>query len=156
MCFCRCALCEGKWPSLSMMDRRIATLFFLWDVLNVFVGAMLGGSIFSQLDNVINDPGSIPRLIGTALPASSNFFINYLVLQSFAMIPFRQMFQHVGILPALFRLCGLCRESPFPVTFPVLVLLCAVFGSAVAWAHASCRHAIVVRLRVCMRAAWEL
>ncbi len=57
----RCALCEGKWPSLSQMDRRIASLFFMWDVFNVFLGAMLGGSIFSQLDNVINDPGSIPR-----------------------------------------------------------------------------------------------
>ena len=40
---------------------------------------------------VINDPGSIPRLIGTALPTSSNFFISYLIMQSFCMIAFRQV-----------------------------------------------------------------
>ena len=94
------------------MDRRIATLFFIWDVFNIFLGAMLGGSIFSQLNDVLNDPGSIPKRIGIALPSSSNFFINYLILQSFTMIPFRQMFQHVGMIPTLFRLCGLCRKPP--------------------------------------------
>ena len=37
---------------MSSMDRRIGTLFFWWDIFNIFLGAMLGGSIFSQLGQV--------------------------------------------------------------------------------------------------------
>ena len=59
----------------------------------------------------VNDPGSIPRLIGTALPTSSNFFINYMILQGFTMIPFRLMFQYMGFLVQLFRLMGCCCTS---------------------------------------------
>lgn len=73
---------EGKWPSLSSLDRRICSLFFYWSTWNVFLGAMLGGSAFSQLGIVINNPSVIPRIIGTALPASSNFFINYVIIQA--------------------------------------------------------------------------
>ena len=67
--------------SLSGLDRRIATLFVFWDVFNVFLGGMFAGSAFSQLGVIINKPGSIPTVIGTALPASSNFFINTLILK---------------------------------------------------------------------------
>lgn len=75
------ALAEGKWPSLSSLDRRICSLFFYWSTWNVFLGAMLGGSAFSQLGIIVNNPSTIPKIIGTALPASSNFFINYVIIQ---------------------------------------------------------------------------
>ena len=78
---------EGKWPSLSSLDRRICSLFFYWSTWNVFLGAMLGGSAFSQLGIIVNNPGSIPRIIGTALPASSNFFINYVIIQVSLPLP---------------------------------------------------------------------
>lgn len=45
-------------------------------------GAMLGGSAFSQLGALIDNPASLPNLLGTALPASSNFFINYIIIQA--------------------------------------------------------------------------
>lgn len=32
---------EGKWPSLSLLDRRICSLFFYWSTWTVFLGAML-------------------------------------------------------------------------------------------------------------------
>ena len=72
----------GLQVSLSALDRRIATLFVFWDVFNVFLGGMFAGSAFSQLGVIINKPGSIPSVIGTALPASSNFFINTLILKA--------------------------------------------------------------------------
>ena len=50
---------ESKWPSLSQLDRRICELFFFWDVFNVFLGAMFGGAIFSQLGTSIKDPGEL-------------------------------------------------------------------------------------------------
>lgn len=75
------AVCTVLQVSLSALDRRIATLFVFWDVFNVFLGGMFAGSAFSQLGVIINKPGSIPSVIGTALPASSNFFINTLILK---------------------------------------------------------------------------
>ena len=82
---------------------------------------------------VVNDPGSIPRLIGTALPTSSNFFINYMVLQGFTMIPFRMMFQYMGFLVQLFRLMGCCCTpacSALPGTADGLVFLLADASAA--------------------------
>ena len=78
---CRIAQQQGSSPSLSSLDRRIGLIFFVWDIFNVFLGAMLGGSIFSQLGVLIKNPTSIAASIGTALPTASNFFINYIVLQ---------------------------------------------------------------------------
>ena len=83
----RLALAEGKWPSLSSLDRRICSLFFYWSTWNVFLGAMLGGSAFSQLGIIVNNPNALPRIIGTALPASSNFFINYVIIQVSLALP---------------------------------------------------------------------
>lgn len=90
---CRIAQQQGASPSLSTLDRRIGTIFFVWDIFNVFLGAMLGGSIFSQLGTLIKNPGSIASSIGTALPAASNFFINFIILQ---VRPFTGMASHLG------------------------------------------------------------
>ncbi len=54
-----CLQSEGQHISLSALDRRISTLFFFWDVFNVFLGAMFGGAIFSQLGNWLKDPGGL-------------------------------------------------------------------------------------------------
>lgn len=60
-----------------------------WSVINVFLGAMLGGSVFAQIPVVLKDPTKILEILGTALPASSNFFINYTCTQAFLITPFR-------------------------------------------------------------------
>ena len=50
---------------------------------------MLGGSAFSQLGIIVNNPNALPSIIGTALPASSNFFINYVIIQVGPPLPCR-------------------------------------------------------------------
>ena len=67
--------------SMSGLDRRIATLFFNWDIFNVFLGGMFAGSALSQLENIIQKPSSLLSVVGTALPASSNFFVNTMILK---------------------------------------------------------------------------
>ncbi len=37
----RAAQVERRCTSLSALDRRIGSLFFLWDIFNIFLGAML-------------------------------------------------------------------------------------------------------------------
>jgi len=55
------------------MDRRICELFFFWSVFNVFLGAMFGGAIFSQLAQSIKDPGNenVPSLVNLPNPSKT-------------------------------------------------------------------------------------
>jgi Calcium-dependent channel, 7TM region, putative phosphate len=50
------------------------------DVFNVFLGAMLGGSVLSELSTYVNYPAEIWKTLASAIPASSNFFINYVAV----------------------------------------------------------------------------
>ena len=60
------------------------------------------------LTAILVSAGQIATLIGTAVPNSSNFFINFVITQGIAMIPFRLMYPHIGVLVGLFRLLGIC------------------------------------------------
>jgi hypothetical protein len=46
-------------PSLSGLDRLILSLFFIWGVLSVLIGGMIGGSILTYLSpEFISNPGA--------------------------------------------------------------------------------------------------
>lgn len=94
--------------SLSGIDRRVATLYFFWNVFNVFLGGMLGGSL-SRL-YVFFRTGEVQKAltqIGVSLPSASNFFINFVVLQGFGMVPLRMLYPSLGVLMDIFRLMGI-------------------------------------------------
>jgi hypothetical protein len=100
------ALFEKSHVSLSALDRRILMLFFYWGMFNVFLGAILGilsGSIVWQVKYLIQNPGAISPTLGTSLAKSSNFFINYLALRAFGLVPFRLILVHGGIWRWLFK-----------------------------------------------------
>ena len=42
---------------------------------------MQGGSIFSKIRLIVSEPSAIPQILGSALTTSSNFFINYVIIQ---------------------------------------------------------------------------
>lgn len=56
------------------MDREIVTWFFWYSLTNTFLGAVLGGGVFSQAGNIGSASGLL-EAIGTAIPTTSNFFI---------------------------------------------------------------------------------
>ena len=49
---------ERKAQSFTQLDQRILNVFYWWSVFSVFIGAMLGGSVFSQFRVVLQDPGA--------------------------------------------------------------------------------------------------
>lgn len=64
--------------SLSEVDRSIARYMFYFAVFNVFLGGVVGSTIIQGINSAITrGPSEIFTLIGTYLPTSSNFFINY-------------------------------------------------------------------------------
>lgn len=44
---------EGQHVSLSALDRRCAHLFFYWDVFNVFLGALFGGTVLGEIQTFL-------------------------------------------------------------------------------------------------------
>jgi hypothetical protein len=104
--------------SLSGIDRRVASLYFFWNVFNVFLGGMLGGSL-SRLTSIFvkGEINAALMSIGTALPSASNFFINFVILQGFGMVPLRILYPSIGVFSDLFRLMGI-GSTHLPPSFP--------------------------------------
>ncbi|BDA42899.1 probable CSC1-like protein ERD4 at C-terminar half [Coccomyxa sp. Obi] len=76
--------------SLSGLDRLILSLFFIWGILSVLIGGIVGGSILTYLSpEFISHPDRIYDFIGPSLSSASNLFINYIIFQGFFMIPYR-------------------------------------------------------------------
>jgi len=83
--------------SFSQVERRIGHLFFTWDTANIFLGAMLGGSVFYKVNAAVKRPQDLIDLLGVSVPASSNFFVNYVTLRTFFLLPYRLLVPHTGI-----------------------------------------------------------
>jgi hypothetical protein len=97
------AQAEGQYFSLSKLDLRCASLFYYWDVFNVFLGAMLGGSVLAELPTFIQNPSQIWSALSSAIPASSNFFINYVSYRALVMAWFRLFYPHQGIMVSILK-----------------------------------------------------
>lgn len=92
------AAAECSCVSNSQLDRRIGSLFFYFDVFNVLIGGVIGGTALAQLDQIISDPGQILNLLGAGIPQSANFFISYCMTNALLFAPLRLTFPHIGVL----------------------------------------------------------
>ena len=92
-----CSQAERTHVSLSKLDLRCAQLFFHWNVWNFFIGSMLGGTFVNGLREAIQDPGEIVTILGNAIPAASNYFINYVILRALTMTMFRLFYPHACV-----------------------------------------------------------
>lgn len=50
-------------------------------VITVFIGSFIGGALFNQFNQWIDDPTSAVTILGTAAPLTSIFFLTYIQLQ---------------------------------------------------------------------------
>lgn len=67
--------------SLSTLDRRSASKYHIFLLINVFLGSIITGTAFQQLNKFINQSASkIPETIGNAIPMKATFFITYIMV----------------------------------------------------------------------------
>lgn len=69
-------------PSMPAVDGYT----FFWHQLYQFANLwliLIGGSLFNQLDALLNNPGQIAQLLASALPGASFFFVNMIIMGSF-------------------------------------------------------------------------
>ncbi|KAK9267840.1 hypothetical protein L1049_010276 [Liquidambar formosana] len=72
---------------LSALERRSAARYYLFNFVNVFLGSVIAGSAFQQLNTFIKQSANeIPKTIGVAIPLKATFFITYIMVDGWAGI----------------------------------------------------------------------
>ncbi|XP_071737356.1 calcium permeable stress-gated cation channel 1-like [Rutidosis leptorrhynchoides] len=67
--------------SISRLERRAASRYYLFNFVNVFLGSIIAGAAFEQLNTFLNQPANkIPETIGIAIPMKATFFITYIMV----------------------------------------------------------------------------
>ncbi|XP_075495416.1 hyperosmolality-gated Ca2+ permeable channel 1.2-like [Primulina tabacum] len=71
--------------SISSLERRSATRYYLFNFINVFLVSVITGSAMEQLNSFLNQSANeIPRKIGAAIPMKATFFITYVMVDGWA------------------------------------------------------------------------
>ncbi|RDX87667.1 CSC1-like protein, partial [Mucuna pruriens] len=77
---------EG-FTSLSGLERRTASKYFLFIFINVFLGSVVTGTAFQQLQQFINQPSTeFTKTVGSTIPMKATFFITYIMVDGWAGI----------------------------------------------------------------------
>ncbi|KAK1420038.1 hypothetical protein QVD17_21329 [Tagetes erecta] len=71
--------------SISRLERRCASRYYLFKFVNVFLGSVIAGAAFEQLSAFLHQPASrIPEIIGIAIPMKATFFITYIMVDGWS------------------------------------------------------------------------
>ncbi|KIY96999.1 ERD4-related membrane protein [Monoraphidium neglectum] len=95
---------EACHYSLSDLDRRMGSIYFLWGCFNFFGGGVIGSTALARVPEIINKPFETPQLLGYALPATAKFFFSYLILRTLMTIPLRFLITQPGVWQAWIRI----------------------------------------------------
>ncbi|KAF9669544.1 hypothetical protein SADUNF_Sadunf14G0118500 [Salix dunnii] len=70
---------------LSGLERRSAARYYIFQFINVFLGSIITGTAFQQLDNFIHQSATqIPKTVGVSIPMKATFFITYIMVDGWA------------------------------------------------------------------------
>lgn len=77
---------EG-FGAISLLERRAATRYYLFNFVNVFLGSVVAGTALDQLKTFIHKSANeYPQTIGVAIPMRATFFITYIMVDGWAGI----------------------------------------------------------------------
>jgi hypothetical protein len=95
--------------TLSKVELFTQNVYFVFQVVQVFLVTTLTSAVSGAILNVIKDPTSTPSLLSKNLPKASNFYVSYFILQGLAMSSTRMV--HLG---SIFRhqFMGMARGNP--------------------------------------------
>ncbi|XP_059436486.1 CSC1-like protein At4g02900 [Corylus avellana] len=73
--------------SLSSLEKRSASKYHLFILVNVFLGSLIAGTALQQLKQFIEAPtGDFPKTIGMSIPMKATFFITYIMVDGWSGI----------------------------------------------------------------------
>ncbi|KAL9227874.1 hypothetical protein vseg_003515 [Gypsophila vaccaria] len=77
---------EG-FTSFSYLERRSAAKYHLFILVNVFLGSIIAGTAFQNLDRFLKQSATeIPRIVGVSIPMKATFFITYVMVDGWASV----------------------------------------------------------------------
>ncbi|KAJ3482345.1 hypothetical protein NLJ89_g12144 [Agrocybe chaxingu] len=68
-------------PKYTGLELSLMTRFFIFQVIHSFLIVTLSSGIIASLDDLINNPTSIPNILAENLPKASTFFLTFILLQ---------------------------------------------------------------------------
>lgn len=71
----------------SELDGKLQSGMFIFEFITVFLGSFIAGTFANQFQQVLDDPGSIIQIFGTAAPQVGIFFWTYILTQACWEIP---------------------------------------------------------------------
>ena len=72
-------------PSLASVELYVQNIYFLFQVIQVFLVTTITSGAAASITAIINNPTSATGLLAQDLPQASNFYISYFVLQGLAI-----------------------------------------------------------------------
>jgi hypothetical protein len=63
-------------------NEKCVLLFVYFQIVNKFLGSVLAGAFFDRVQEIIDHPTSLPKLLAISLPSVGSFFINFVILQA--------------------------------------------------------------------------
>ncbi|CAH1423751.1 unnamed protein product [Lactuca virosa] len=71
--------------SISLLERRSASRYYLFNFVNVFLGSVIAGTVLEQLNTFLDQSvNKIPETIGVAIPMKATFFITYIMVDGWS------------------------------------------------------------------------
>ncbi|KAG2489474.1 hypothetical protein HYH03_012110 [Edaphochlamys debaryana] len=102
--FHMCSSISRRSTSLSAMEREMQTWWFWYSLVNTFLGAMMGGGFLGQLGTYLSNPTNLLTRLGTAVPTTANFFIQFVIARALMTNFVRLIWPHASsMLGAIFR-----------------------------------------------------
>ncbi|KAH7383788.1 hypothetical protein BKA66DRAFT_569988 [Pyrenochaeta sp. MPI-SDFR-AT-0127] len=78
--FCRFMAKIAGYVTYSQIELKTQTWYFAFQVVQVFLVATLSSAITSVINDVLDNPGIVLKLLAENLPKASNFYISYFIL----------------------------------------------------------------------------
>ena len=104
-------------------------------IITVFLGSFIGGALFNQFNQWINDPASAITILGTAAPLTSIFFLTYIQLQVWLACLLSNRLPAGGACSAYFAVQRQPTVSSMMNTYiwqmePIITILCRFTSSS--------------------------
>lgn len=81
----------------SELDLGLVSYMYIFEFITVFLGSFIAGTFANQFEQLLDDPGSIVSIFGTAAPQVGIFFMTYILVQACWELPF-DIFDMVGLI----------------------------------------------------------
>eukprot|EP00612_Vaucheria_litorea_P004970 CAMPEP_0171462576 /NCGR_PEP_ID=MMETSP0945-20130129/6557_1 /TAXON_ID=109269 /ORGANISM="Vaucheria litorea, Strain CCMP2940" /LENGTH=670 /DNA_ID=CAMNT_0011989127 /DNA_START=515 /DNA_END=2527 /DNA_ORIENTATION=- len=91
-----------RFKSKSEVDNYIFLWHFGFEIANLWL-VLIGGSIFNQLSSMINEPTNTLEYIASAVPGASQFFLNIIINNTLAGLPFELSLMYSVIFNGIYR-----------------------------------------------------